>query len=347
MKIALCTRSFRPEIGGLGTVSHIYALGLLNYGHQPVVVTSAPAPAGYDGQFPYPVIRQPGFRQFRRMLHHCDCVVFVHQSLVYILWSILAGKPVVSSIQGHLWNWTTPSNAFFSLFCELHLRLRPHAILISNSVRSPATRRAPIIGNSYDSDVFFSSAPVPAANTIIFSGRLNRSKGVFHLVEAVRLLLLRGLVVNVTFVGSGPDEAELHLAVAKAGIAERVTFFGHTEPCGVAELLRQHHIAAIPSDWDEPFGVVALEAIACGCYVVAFPDGGLSFAVGEAGFVTADKSPRALADTIQRVLTDETVRRRIDEKRGSHLEKFSPRNVIAGLLEVISAACGGSVPTSK
>ncbi|MEQ1852142.1 MAG: glycosyltransferase family 4 protein [Chthoniobacteraceae bacterium] len=346
MRVALCTRSFRPEIGGLGTVSHAYALGLLELGCQPRVVTSTPpAPEGYDGQFPYPVVRQPGYREFRRVLRDSDCVVFIHQSLVYVLWSLFVGKPVVSSIQGRIWNWGSAFNAFFSIFCEMHLRFRPHAVLVSDAIRSPATRRAPVIGNPYDADVFHQTPAATTPNSIIFSGRLNRGKGVFHLVEAAKILRGRGLEFALTFVGSGPHEAELRDAVVAADLGERTRFVGHCEPPRVAELLTQHPIAAIPSDWDEPFGIVALEAIACGCYVVAFPDGGLPFAVGDAGVVTGTKSPEALADAIQRLLTDEMLRQRIDGKRAKHLERFSRKNVALGLLEVMNSACRR--PSSK
>jgi glycosyltransferase involved in cell wall biosynthesis len=334
MKIAICTRSFHPDIGGLSSVTHSYAQGFIEHGCEPVVVTSASAPEGYDSRFPYPVVRQPGCREFRRVLRGCDGVVFVHQSLVFILWSLLLRKSVVSSIQGRLWNWSSLLHAAVTLTFELHLRLRPRAALISETVRSPATRHAPVIGNPYDTDVFRQPPDAAEPNTIIFSGRLLRAKGVFHLVEALRLLRLRGVPVKATFVGSGVDESELREAIAAAGLGDSTTLVGHSEPQEVARLLGRHQIAAIPSDWEEPFGIVTLEAIACGCYVAAFPDGGLPFAVGKAGLLTAEKSPAALADAIQRLLTDDGLRRRIDENRQAHLAFFSRRTVVGKLLEM-------------
>ncbi len=335
MKVAICTRSFRPEIGGLGTVAHSYATGFIENGWEPVVVTHSSAPAGYDAQFGYRVVRRPGFREFRRTLRGCDGVVFVHQSIVYILWSLFIGKPIVSTIHGHVGKGQTLQGKATSLVFELHLRLRPCSALISEAVRSPATRFAPVIGNPYDPEVFHLPTAPPEPGTIIFSGRLTRAKGIFHLTEALRLLRLRRSPQKVTFLGSGPDESELRNAVARAGLAESATFITHSEPHAVAQLLGRHQIAAIPSDWDEPFGLAALEAIACGCYVVAFPDGGLPFAVGEAGLLTADKSPAALADGIQRLLTDEALRKRIDENRRPHLERFSRRAIVARLIEML------------
>ena len=341
MRIAICTRSFRPVIGGLGSVTHSYALGLIENGCEPVVVTSSPAPEGYDAQFPYSVVRQPGFFEFRRTLRECDGIIFIHQSLVYILWSLGLGKPVVSSIQGRIWAWTSVSIAVCSIVFDLHLRLRPHAALISETVRSPATRNAPVMGNPYDPEVFHPQGGPAPAGTIIFSGRIARGKGVFHLLEAVRLLRRRGVLMALTFLGSGPDERELREAVAAVELGGCTTFIGHSEPHEVAALLCRHEIAAVPSDWEEPFGLVAIEAIACGCYVVAFPDGGLPLAVGEAGLLTSEKSPAALADAIQRVLTDEALRQRIDAQRNAHLEKFSRGRITSRLLRMLKATQSG------
>ena len=228
--------------------------------------------------------------------------------------------------------------AAWALVVEMHLRIRRHAVLISKTVRSPATHDAPVIGNPYDSDLFRQPVIAAEPGTIIFSGRVNRGKGIFHLVEAVRLLRLRGVPLKVTFVGSGPDDMEVRDVIASAGLDECIVMVGHREPEQVAALLARHQIAAIPSVWDEPFGIVALEAIACGCYVVAFPDGGLPFAFGEAGLVTAEKSPAALANAIQCLLTDESLRRRIDENRQAQLNRFSRGTICARLLEILSAA---------
>jgi glycosyltransferase involved in cell wall biosynthesis len=335
VKIALCARSFRPETGGLGSVTHSYALGLLERGWHPTVITHACAPEGYDQQFPYPVVRRPRFLAFRRLLRANDAVVFIHQSITYILWSCLIRRPIVSTIHGRIWAFPNLRIGVTSLFFECHLRLRPHAALISETVRSPATRAAPVIGNPYDHEIFHSSGAVPKTGTVVFSGRISRGKGVFRLLEAVQSLRREGLEVTATFAGTGPDECALRQAVQDAGLGEVVTFLGHCEPGRVAELLRSHQIAAVPSDWIESFGLVALEAIACGCYVVAFPDGGLPYAVGKAGLVTATKSSAALASGIRRVMTDVEFLQEIDSQRAAHLKGFSRASVVTKLINLI------------
>jgi glycosyltransferase involved in cell wall biosynthesis len=320
-------------------VAHAFAEELLLRNWEPIVVTHSPAPAQYDERFGYEVVRAPGWGRFREVLKSSDCVVFVHLSAVYIGWSAFCGTPIVSSIQGQTWNFKNFVAGAMTLLFEGHLRLRPFAALISTVVRAPATRHSPIIGNPFDGAVFHGPALEQKPGTLLYSGRITRGKGVFDLVEALGILRARGHALRLSFVGSGPEETALKESIAGLGLEESVSFAGPSEPARVAQLLREHQIAAIPSCWDEPFGIVALEAIACGAYVVAYPDGGLVEAVGAAGLLTEEKSAAALARGIERVLTEEALRASIDAARPRHLETYSRSAVVAKLLEVIDRAC--------
>jgi len=66
-------------------------------------------------------------------------------------------------------------------------------------------------------------------------------------------------------------------------LQEQVTFAGAPPSDQVAKLLRQHHILIVPSIWEESFGVVALEGLACGCVVLGADGGGLDEAIGPCG----------------------------------------------------------------
>ncbi len=66
----------------------------------------------------------------------------------------------------------------------------------------------------------------------------------------------------------------------------------------------------------ESFGMVALEAMACGTPVIASRVGGLTFTVrdGETGFLVPERDPKALAEKLELVLTDECLRRRLGHR---------------------------------
>jgi len=68
--------------------------------------------------------------------------------------------------------------------------------------------------------------------------------------------------------GAPSVEQSYQVQVANLGISERVRFVGHLEHNEVAQLLNASHVFVLPS-FEEPFGLVLLEALACGCRVIA------------------------------------------------------------------------------
>jgi N-acetyl-alpha-D-glucosaminyl L-malate synthase BshA len=77
---------------------------------------------------------------------------------------------------------------------------------------------------------------------------------------------------RLTFMGEGPDEGLARELVAELGLCDRVVFAGATPQ--VEEVLRRSHLLLLLSDY-ESFGLVSLEAMACGTPVVASDSGGI------------------------------------------------------------------------
>ena len=115
-----------------------------------------------------------------------------------------------------------------------------------------------------------SSAPPPAPVDLLYVGQLIRGKGVHLLLKAMaRLPATRTLDV----VGVGNMEPKLRRLAAQLGIAGRVRFRGFQE--NPQDWMRAAKCVVVPSFWQEPYGLVAAEAVALGCRVVAFAIGGL------------------------------------------------------------------------
>lgn len=108
--------------------------------------------------------------------------------------------------------------------------------------------------------------------SILFLGRLVPNKGCDVLVRALAELPPASRLVVV---GDGPERSKLEQLATTLGVASRIEFTGWENPEGVKERLRQARVLAVPSLWPEPFGLVALEAYAAGCPVVASASGGL------------------------------------------------------------------------
>ena len=116
----------------------------------------------------------------------------------------------------------------------------------------------------------------------------------------------------------------------------QVEFAGSRHGEQLAELLRQHEILVVPSLWKEPFGIVALEGIACGCVVIGSAGGGLAETIGPCGVTFPNGNAQALGDAIARLLDDPAERDRLRQNAPSHLARFAPRQVAARYLEIMT-----------
>ena len=117
------------------------------------------------------------------------------------------------------------------------------------------------------------SAPVAAVGVaidLLYVGQLIRGKGVQLLLQAMaRMKTPRTLDI----VGTGNMEAELKARAAELGLADRVRFRGFQS--NPQDWMRAAACVVVPSFWQEPYGLVAAEAVALGRPVVAFAIGGL------------------------------------------------------------------------
>jgi glycosyltransferase involved in cell wall biosynthesis len=150
----------------------------------------------------------------------------------------------------------------------------------------------------------------PQRKRLVCLGRLVERKGIADVLNALTLLADVELVI-----AGGPDVSQLE-ADAEAcrlkqiaidlGIADRVIFRGRVERTQVPPLLRSAH-AVVCYPWYEPFGIVPLEAMACGVPVVVAQVGGLVDSVldGVTGLHVPPRSPIALAQALRELLADE------------------------------------------
>jgi len=113
----------------------------------------------------------------------------------------------------------------------------------------------------------------------------------------------RRVPARLVLVGDGPTRGLAQQVAEEEGVAARVTFLG--KQSSVAELLACADVLLLPSE-SEAFGLVALEAMACGVPVVATAVGGIPELVpdGEAGFLVPLGDVDAMADAVVALLTD-------------------------------------------
>jgi glycosyltransferase involved in cell wall biosynthesis len=170
----------------------------------------------------------------------------------------------------------------------------------------------------------------------VFLGRLVSDKGADLLLEAIALFAPPR--PTLTIIGSGPEQASLRHRVRDLQIADSVVFSGPLEGEALVRSLHAHQVMVIPSVWEEPFGMVALEGIACGCVVLASDGGGLPDAVGAAGLLFQRGDVESLHCNLQLLLKDPALRSELRAQAPAHLRNFQPKQVSSRYLDVLEHA---------
>jgi glycogen(starch) synthase len=134
---------------------------------------------------------------------------------------------------------------------------------------------------------------------IFYIGRLVFEKGLDLLLDAAAKILARQQKVKFVIAGKGPYAKHLHERAQQMGLYERFYFTGYIDDITRNALFSTADVAVFPSLY-EPFGIVALEAMAAGTPVVVTDTGGLGEVVrhGKNGLKSAPNDPESLADNI-------------------------------------------------
>jgi D-inositol-3-phosphate glycosyltransferase len=168
--------------------------------------------------------------------------------------------------------------------------------------------RVRVVSPGVDSEVF-RPRPRSATPYVVVAGRLDPLKGFDLAIEALGLIPAESRPLLVVAGEESVDyrsyPGELSELARARGVGEAVRFVGPQSRTELAALLAEAAVVAIPSH-SETYGLVALEAAACGTPVVAAAAGGLREAVvdGVTGIVLRSREPAAWADAISRILDD-------------------------------------------
>ncbi len=173
--------------------------------------------------------------------------------------------------------------------------------------------------NGVNPTTFAPAAEIVRGPPIInFVGRMQSVKGPDLLLRAALALARKGLRFGIQMLGTKHfdrhevDEFNRSLSLAAGelqsmGIAVRMA--GHVPRAGLPAELCRAQINCVPSRWREPFGLTTLEGMACGLATVASNTGGTPEVVGDAGLLFERENVEQLAGHLERLITDENLRR--------------------------------------
>jgi glycogen(starch) synthase len=163
----------------------------------------------------------------------------------------------------------------------------------------------------------------PHEKLVLLVGRLVYEKGFQVALEALPKVIER--LPNTRFVvaGSGTHEEELRRQAKEQGLMEHGTFVGWIGDDVLHSLYAIADVCVVPSIY-EPFGLVALEAMASSCPCIVADTGGLREVVphDEVGLRFRARDPESLAEMTIRVLDDAKLCRRLTAEAFNHLRRF-------------------------
>jgi glycosyltransferase involved in cell wall biosynthesis len=333
MKVLLSSVPFAPLVGGIETVGAILATELSKLGCDVTVLTKTRSPTRDEA--PYHIVRDPSTRAMFGLAKAAD--VILHNSIsLKAMWPLsLSGKPAV--VIHHTWLPKTGYRIFARWAKQATYGSASH-VAISSAIADDLGLPSTIIPNPYDDGLFRNLGALERNRDIAFVGRLVSDKGVNVLIDALALLHARGFSPTVTVVGTGDEEDALHEQAKRLGVADQIEFRGLVTGQKLVELLNRHVFLAIPSTWEEPFGIVALEGIACGCIPLAAKSGGLPEAIGGCGVLFQKGNAADLADHIERLFADPSKCAALRSRAESHLLRHTQSAVAKAYLRVLEEA---------
>jgi spore coat protein SA len=178
----------------------------------------------------------------------------------------------------------------------------------------PSLGASSVLYNGADEAIFYPPPCRKEAGTpiVLFAGRLVRDKGVHILIEAMRLLELRGAKLRALIVGSsnfGLSGDTDYIQLLKTNAPSTVTFLPYRSGAALGDLFREANIFCSPSIWDEPFGLVNVEALASGLPVVSTRGGGAAEIFVDGGGILVERGSVAqLAAALGQLAEDAELR---------------------------------------
>jgi glycosyltransferase involved in cell wall biosynthesis len=326
MRVLFWTPEFWPGIGGVEVLAAKLLPALRERGYEFIVVTPS-KPTGVPDKEYYkgiPVYRFP----FRSAENYTDAsrLLDLRQRIAKLKKAFAPDLIHLNSLDvgGDFFHMTTaqayPCSSLVSLHvdwprlagkgnCLAEQMLRCAGWVAACSAAMLRTAREAVPEIISKSSVVYNGREIPTIQpdpvsfdppVVLCIGRLADEKGFDLALRAFASVIHRLPKARLMIAGDGPARPTLEQLTAKLGLGGAVKFVGWVEPDGVAKVLNSSTLVVVPSRWEEPFGLVALEAALMGRAVLATRVGGLPEVVldQQTGILVEKENSDALAEAI-------------------------------------------------
>lgn len=320
MRLLIYTPAFYPNTGGLETINMIICEQLHKNGFDVTLITPQSNKNEDDKKFPYRVIRDISCKSLWHWYKWCD--VYVHSVLsLNGIWPLFVWPKKWVAIHHtcyfHAWDGKPTIISRIKYFTSKFAK----NIAVSKAVADKlGLHNATIIHNAYNSQLFKITNTGKRAG-FVFVGRLVTEKGVDLLLEAYKLYSVRSSNPwGLTIIGDGPEMKKLQ----NMALDYKIQFIGKKYGEELVEELNNHACMIVPSVYNEAFGIVALEGLACGCRCIVSNGDGLQEAVGNCGILFKKGDVNDLAEKLFREENTNSTDYGLISK---HINLFTPEQI--------------------
>jgi D-inositol-3-phosphate glycosyltransferase len=185
----------------------------------------------------------------------------------------------------------------------------------------------------------------PEDRMVLFVGRIEPLKGVDTLIQAMSCVQLKEeRPVHLAIIGGDPAASPQEMSAEMArlqklcddlAVGQTVVFLGKRDQDKLPYYYSAAELLVMPSHY-ESFGMVALEAMACGTPVIASEVGGLAYLVrdGETGFTIPDQEPEALCEKISWLLSDHDLHATMSQRAVKYAQDYAWEKIAKQIVDV-------------
>ncbi len=221
------------------------------------------------------------------------------------------------------------------LLKRFSIKMCDYVTVVSNAMMDPIIELGAdqdsiqVIPMGTDLEDLFTPPETPAnPDQLVFAGRLVKKKGVNTLLDAFKVVIQAKPQMKLYIAGEGPERAALEAQASELTIIDNTHFLGGITQQKLATMFQKSACAVFPftvsDDGDqEGFGLVIVEAMGCGCCVVASPTPATRDILedGRNSLLVDQKSPEQLASAILKLLDDEKLRHKLAQAGRAEIRK--------------------------
>ncbi len=244
-------------------------------------------------------------------------IIHCHLDLWGLFFQNLTQTPVLHTMHNPMYRTNADATKDDRLRLFSEEAPRTNIVFISQSAKNfamvefPSGKRVRSIYNGIDLSKFRFNPK--GGDHFVWISRMNKHKGIENAIVAAEKLCVKLLLAGRI----DPTQQEYFEKVIKPHLNDKIQYLGELEEDKLSDFYGSAKAFLYPIEWEEPFGLVVAEAMACGTPVIAYRRGSMAELIedGKTGFVV-EENIEALTDAIRKIdLIDRTaVRKHIEQK---------------------------------